>query len=142
MTKISFALAVAGTVLITGCATVTRGTRQKVDFVSEPPGATVQVRTGRTPQECVTPCTLEVRRSRGPQPYSAMAAGREPFDGELIPEEADDGASILLAIGSGLLVIPGIIDLASEAFYDWPEQVKLVMPPEGRGASRAIVSRK
>jgi hypothetical protein len=45
-----------------GCATVTRGSTNKVQFVSEPAGALMTTSTG---MNCVTPCTLEVPRKDG-----------------------------------------------------------------------------
>ncbi|MEG3177496.1 hypothetical protein U1872_14735 [Sphingomonas sp. RB3P16] len=48
--------------LMTGCATVTRGTKQKFEIVSQPPGADVSMTTG---QSCVTPCKLKLKRKAG-----------------------------------------------------------------------------
>jgi hypothetical protein len=45
--------------LVSGCATVTRGTTDQVQFVSEPPGANVRTSMGHT---CVAPCTLQFSR--------------------------------------------------------------------------------
>jgi hypothetical protein len=45
-----------------GCATVTRGTTEKVQMVSDPPGASVSTTIGMT---CAaTPCTLDVPRKK------------------------------------------------------------------------------
>jgi len=41
------------------CATVTRGVNQALTITSSPSGANVTLSTG---EECLTPCTLELRR--------------------------------------------------------------------------------
>ncbi|MFN3892290.1 MAG: translation initiation factor 2 [Beijerinckiaceae bacterium] len=51
-------LSLAG-VLLAGCATVTRGTTNQIQIVSEPSGATARTSMGH---QCVTPCTLQVSR--------------------------------------------------------------------------------
>lgn len=50
----------AAAVLVSGCATATRGSTEMVSFVSDPAGAKMTTSTGLT---CTTPCTLEVPRS-------------------------------------------------------------------------------
>ncbi len=48
--------------MVTGCATVTRGTKQKFEIKSQPMGADVSMTTGAT---CVTPCKLKLKRKIG-----------------------------------------------------------------------------
>ena len=50
---------VAASVLLCGCATITRGTNQKFVVESSPSEANVRLSTGQT---CVTPCTLTMKR--------------------------------------------------------------------------------
>jgi len=45
--------------LVSGCATVTRGTTDQVQLLSEPPGAEARTSMGH---QCVTPCTLQFSR--------------------------------------------------------------------------------
>lgn len=54
-------IAIIGLVAVSlgGCATVTRGTTNKVTFESEPSGAQMTATTGAS---CQTPCTLEFNR--------------------------------------------------------------------------------
>ena len=47
-------------VALCGCATITRGTTDQIQIVSDPSGA--DVRTSLN-QSCITPCTLQVSRS-------------------------------------------------------------------------------
>ena len=51
--------ALAAALLLPACATVTRGTQQKFDIVSEPPGAEAKLSNGIV---CTTPCHLKLRR--------------------------------------------------------------------------------
>jgi hypothetical protein len=48
------------TMLLAGCATITRGTTGNVGFDSKPSGADVRLSTGLG---CVTPCSLAVKRN-------------------------------------------------------------------------------
>lgn len=57
-----FTAALVATGLLAGCATVTRGTKQKYAIASEPPGANVRLSTG---EMCMTPCNLKLRRKDG-----------------------------------------------------------------------------
>lgn len=51
-------LSVTGLALA-GCATITRGTTNQVQIVSEPAGATARTSLGH---QCATPCTLQIAR--------------------------------------------------------------------------------
>jgi hypothetical protein len=51
--------ALCGALMLSGCATITRGTTNNVQFLSEPAGAEVSTTVGLS---CVTPCTLAVPR--------------------------------------------------------------------------------
>ncbi len=54
-------------ILLAGCGTVVRGTKQGVKFISEPPGANVTVERARkekTVWNCVSPCELQLSRKR------------------------------------------------------------------------------
>ena len=60
--KSAVALSIGTTLLLPACATITRGTNQTFEVVSEPPEANVVSSTGFT---CVTPCKLKVKRRPG-----------------------------------------------------------------------------
>jgi hypothetical protein len=49
----------AASVLLCGCATITRGTNQNFVVESSPSEANVKISTGQT---CVTPCSLRMKR--------------------------------------------------------------------------------
>ena len=48
-----------GLIPLAGCATVTRGTTNQVQFLSEPQGAAVRTSLNHS---CMTPCTLQIGR--------------------------------------------------------------------------------
>jgi len=45
-----------------GCATITRGTTEEVEFISDPPGARVTLQPATV--DCFTPCYLELKSKR------------------------------------------------------------------------------
>lgn len=53
---------VLGAIMVSGCATVFRGSSEDISFTSSPTGGEVRLSTG---QFCVTPCTIDVSR-KGP----------------------------------------------------------------------------
>jgi hypothetical protein len=50
---------IAITMIVSGCATITRGTTTQIQIHSNPPEAQARTSMGFT---CVTPCTLQVSR--------------------------------------------------------------------------------
>ena len=56
---LKFFAAVAAGLLLSGCATITRGTSNQVQIISDPSGADVRTSIN---QSCRTPCTLTVSR--------------------------------------------------------------------------------
>ena len=46
-----------------------------------------------------------------------------------------------VAVFDGVLVIPGIVDLVTETFYNYPTAVHVILPLEGHGGARAIIKR-
>ena len=59
MRLVTLAGAAAACVVLSGCATITRGTNQNFVVESSPSEANVKLSTGQT---CVTPCTLRMKR--------------------------------------------------------------------------------
>ncbi|MDE2404374.1 MAG: PEGA domain-containing protein [Sphingomonadales bacterium] len=54
-------LAGAAALALSGCATIVKGTSQKVSFQSDPSGSNVQLSTG---ESCRTPCTIRFKRTQ------------------------------------------------------------------------------
>lgn len=119
----------------TGCATMIQGHSQEVAFDSSPVGVVIQVRDDPK-LTCTTPCVLDVERSSRPKAYKATKLGYEPYSGELTTLDDFRGGLLLPVIIDGILIIPGIIDIAGDVFYDYPKRVELTLPKEGSGGSR------
>jgi hypothetical protein len=68
------------------CATVTRGVNQALTITSSPSGANVTLSTG---EECLTPCTLELRRG---DDYTALIEldGYQSIETSVLSQRSDD----------------------------------------------------
>lgn len=102
---------------LAGCATVTRGTKQGVKFLSEPPGANVtvvRVTKEKLRYSCVSPCELQLSRKRdfsvtfehdGYKPVTARLASRLSAKGAAATTVgnfvAGGGVGFLVDIGTG-----------------------------------------
>jgi hypothetical protein len=97
-------VAAVAALLLTGCATVTRGTSQKFAIESAPPGAGVALSTGQT---CVTPCKLKLKRKHG---FTATftKTGFETYRTEVKSKFSGGGA----AATAGNVLIGGLIGAA------------------------------
>lgn len=119
-----------------GCCALALGPRHEVEFTSDPPGAVVEMHG----QRGRTPCVLDVPRDSKAKMVRFSIHGREIGEVEVVPEQVEirDRPDLLpLAIGDGLLVLPGIIDLCMYSrFYQWPGKINAVLPETGRGAPR------
>lgn len=60
MKKLSTMLLVASMLLVTSCATIFTGTKDRITFNSTPEGATIYI---DGVEQCKTPCTMQVKRS-------------------------------------------------------------------------------
>lgn len=115
MTKKLLPFALLGSaVLVSACATVTRGSSEDVQFISNPPGATVKTSLGNS---CVTPCTMEIgRRDTFTATFTLDDQTREVF---VDTEVAGEGVA---AAGVGNALIGGVIgvgvDVATGAGLD------------------------
>ncbi|MEM9012505.1 MAG: hypothetical protein AAGE18_14860 [Pseudomonadota bacterium] len=103
-----FAAIGAMLVALSGCATVTRGTSETIDFTSTPPGATMTASNGFS---CTTPCTAEFPRN---QSFTAefdngvssqTVEVRSTFGGNGV---ATTAGNVLLAGGVVGLVVDGV----------------------------------
>jgi hypothetical protein len=68
------------------CATVTRGVNQALTITSSPSGANVTLSTG---EECLTPCTLELRRG---DDYTVLIEldGYQSIETSVISQRSDE----------------------------------------------------
>jgi hypothetical protein len=99
-----FGAAVSAVLVLSACATVTRGTKQKYAITSTPTGAAVVLSTG---DKCFTPCKLKLKRKNG---FTATAtkAGYQPVEAKVASKFAGGGG----AAAAGNVLIGGIIGAA------------------------------
>src|SRR5690606_34631225 len=78
-----------GTLLTTGCASITRGTKDVFSIQTDPPGATASMSNGLT---CVTPCTLELPRKHG-FTVTLTLDGYKSLSTSIVPRQAGAGSA-------------------------------------------------
>lgn len=112
--------------LLTGCATLTRGTSEAYGVVSDPPGALVTLSTGET---CTTPCVLDRKRNESFL-VTIEKEGYEPYRLQVNSETCDRGrlamAGNLLLIGSVLWASVDSLSGATRGLTPNPCEAKLV----------------
>ncbi len=114
--------------MISGCVAMVGGVRQDIAIESKVPD--VQVSIGD--QSCAPPCTVNVRRRWASYPMRATRGGQTIVEGPIYRRESanadpcwDHKVKVLMlpAIVDGLLIIPGIIDIATGITEFMPEEV-------------------
>ena len=126
--KSAVALSVGATMLLPACATVTRGTSQTFEIVSEPPQADVQSSSGFT---CVTPCKLKVKR----KPGFDLTISKPGYETQTVTVESKLGTGGGVAGAGNLLfggVVGGIVDGTNGSMNDLsPNPVSVTLVPTG-----------
>jgi hypothetical protein len=94
-------------IALSGCATVTRGSKDFFEIESEPTGATVALSNGLS---CVTPCAMELPRKH---PFTATFSleGYKPLTAEVVPKQAAAGTAGM----AGNVLIGGLIGVVADA---------------------------
>ncbi|MFC0242782.1 translation initiation factor 2 [Rhodopseudomonas telluris] len=102
--------AVSAALLLSGCASVTRGTTENISIATTPSGALANVAGTDAPFSCVTPCAVEVSRSADIV-VSLSKAGYEP---QVIPltREISGGGGAGFA---GNLLLGGVVGMGVDA---------------------------
>lgn len=90
-------------ILLTGCATMFRGTEQMVSVNTTPSGAKLEFSNG---QSCESPCQITVKRDQ-PLQITISKAGCHTQTATMVPTLAGAGA-----------MLGGFIDYATGAVYD------------------------
>lgn len=118
-------------VVVSGCATVTRGTTETVQFYSEPAGAEVETSIG---YRCTTPCVLDIKRK---QAFTAVfkKPGFHAYSVPVTTKLSGEGA----AAGAGNILIGGVIGLGTDAVTGaaldhTPNPVSVTLVPEDQPA--------
>ena len=126
----------AVSVLLCGCATVTRGTRQTFKIQSTPTGAQVALSNG---ESCVTPCVLKLKRRPG---FTATFT-KDEFQDQTIKVDSElHGGGVAAGAGNLLLggVVGGLVDGSNGSLNSLspnPLQVTLVPSQGGPAAAQS-----
>ncbi|MBM3622789.1 MAG: hypothetical protein FJX20_19075 [Alphaproteobacteria bacterium] len=114
-------------VWLSSCATVTSGTTQTIGIVSEPGGATCEMRRDGALLASVhlTPEVIRIPRSKNTIELTCKRDGYEPTT-EMV-ESKFSGATIGNVLAGGLIGIA--VDAASGANNFYPDQVTVLMQP-------------
>ena len=123
--------ALTGVLLLSGCATVTRGTTEEIIIQSDPTGAQVKLSNGMTG---VTPVTFKVPR-KGDIVAVVTKEGYKPGEVVLKAEISKTGAAGFagnILIGG---VVGGVADtVTGAALSHFPNPVKVTLTPLGEPA--------
>lgn len=136
MSKTIRTISLVSVLMISGCATVTRGTTEVLTIESEPPGADVQVQPNN--HNCKTPCALSLKR-KGTYSVYISKEGYEPISMQVLPQTAGAGAA---GMAGNVLVgglIGALVDGTSGAMKELkpnPVSVNLVKRPEALQTSQ------
>ena len=117
----------AATVLLSACATITRGTSQKFAVESTPSEAEVTLSTG---QQCVTPCKLKLKRKPG---FTAVVAKKGYKSQTLTVDSKLGGGGAMAGAGHILVggVIGGIVDGTNGSMNNLtPNPLRVTLIPE------------
>lgn len=90
-------------ILLSGCATIIRGTEQQVTVNTNPPGAKVDFSNG---QSCQSPCTIKSKRDQSLQ-ITLSKEGCQTQTATMVPSLAGGG-----------VILGGLIDYGTGAVYD------------------------
>lgn len=121
--------------MATGCASITRGTKDVFSIQTDPPGATASMSNGLT---CVTPCALELPRKHG-FTVTLDLEGYKSLTTNVVPKQAGAGSAGM----AGNVIFGGLIgaavDAGSGAMKDlYPNPLIVRMVPVGSNASSTV----
>jgi hypothetical protein len=122
--------------LVTGCASITRGTTDQVQIQSQPSGAEARTSMGHT---CVTPCSLQFSR----KDEFTVTISKPGFHSVEIPVKAQVGGAGAAGF-AGNVILGGVVGMAADAatgatLEHFPNPVIATLEPVKRGeATRTI----
>ena len=96
--------------LMSGCASVTRGTKDVLVIESDPPGALASLALRSGTVVCTTPCTLELPRKHGFSVKFEME-GYNTAEATVVPKQAAGGSAGM----AGNVLLGGLIGVAVDA---------------------------
>ena len=124
----------AACVLLSACATVTRGTSQTFKIESSPSEAKVALSNG---EQCVTPCTLKLKRRPG---FDATFT-KDGYETQTVKVRSElHGGGAVAGAGNILLggVVGGIVDGSNGSMNNLtPNPLKVTLVPSSGAATTA-----
>jgi hypothetical protein len=119
-----------------GCASVTRGTTEQVQILSEPPGAEAHTSMGHV---CTTPCTLQFNR-KDEFIVTASQRGFHTAEMPVVTRVAGGGAAGF----AGNILVGGVIGMAVDAasgatLEHYPNPVMLNLVPLRKGEAPRVL---
>ncbi|MDH4071559.1 MAG: PEGA domain-containing protein [Gammaproteobacteria bacterium] len=120
--------------VMTGCASITRGTKEAFVIETTPPGATATLSDGMT---CQTPCSVKVKR-RGDFVVTLEKAGYETIESTVT--SSVDGAGAAGMAGNVLVggIIGAGIDAGTGAMHSHkPNPLSVTLVPAGEAVQEA-----
>ena len=122
-----------------GCASVTRGTSDDVQIMSEPAGADVRISTGQT---CITPCTLKFNR-KDEFTVTAAKPGYHTSETPVTTRVAGAGAAGF----AGNILVGGVIGMAVDAasgatLEHYPNPVVMKLVPLRKGEPPSVLKQE
>lgn len=119
-------------VMLGGCASVTRGTTENISISSTPSGVEAVVSGMDVPTTCTTPCAVVVKRNAD----ISITFQKEGYEPQIVPLSRDVQTSGAAGFAGNLLlggVIGMGVDAATGAATDHkPNPVIVTMQPTGR----------
>lgn len=120
--------------LLSGCATVTRGTSQKFNIESTPTQAEVTLSNG---QQCITPCLLKLKR----RPGFTATVKKQGYKTQTVEVESKLGGGGAVAGAGNLLlggVVGGIVDGTNGSMNNLtPNPLQVTLVPDDAPAAQA-----
>ncbi|MFT3937473.1 translation initiation factor 2 [Rhodopseudomonas sp.] len=102
--------AVLAALLLSGCASVTRGTTENISIATTPSGAKADVSGTEAPFSCVTPCVVEVNRNAD----ITVSLSKEGFEPQIIPLTREVSGSGGAGF-AGNLLLGGVVGMGVDA---------------------------
>jgi len=128
MRLVTFGALAGVCIMLSACATVTRGTRQTFNIDSTPTGAKVDLSNGET---CVTPCTLKLKRRPG---FNATFS-KEGYEAKTVKVDSEvHGGGVAAGAGNVLIggIIGGIVDGSNGSLNSLsPNPLQVTLLPVG-----------
>lgn len=129
-------IGVAIAILISGCATITRGTTDQIQINSNPPEAQARTSMGFT---CITPCTLQTGR-KDEFTIIFTKAGFHTTEIPVKTQIAGAGAAGF----AGNIILGGVVGMASDAatgatLEHFPNPVSVTLTPLKKGEKNTII---